>query len=318
MNTNLLMIVILPFLDHAWTKNQSNIYAVATESKIQAAVSNTPGAIGVVMVTSLIETTTLKARLQKPNGEIVTESVLAAYRCMADTFNSTTFKYSNAVSNAPGCWPFTTFIYSLVRTNNIGDQCTNAPRALTFLQFLHDQTSRSADIAFQLGAYTTDAADLALAAKLTSTSTEVSQSSTAATSLIAEQLGALWAPPSIRALVQARLNSITCEGETILVTLPVDHRLGVPLESALLGISVIGICIIALILCFLYFFHLRTTIKASSPIFLAATIIGMLFLFISGTMIARDQPTNTLCTTGWWMANIGFYLTFGPLFAKSW
>jgi hypothetical protein len=88
-------------LDTPWSIGQPNIQQVASESKIQAAVINTAGAIGIVMVTSLLEPTTLKARLQKPNGEIVTDSVLASYRCMGDTFNSTTFRYTNSFSNAP-------------------------------------------------------------------------------------------------------------------------------------------------------------------------------------------------------------------------
>jgi hypothetical protein len=316
------LIVIKPFLDHAWTIDQSNIQAVASESKIQAAVINTQGSVGIVMVTNILESTTLKVRLQKPNGEIVTDSVLAAYRCMPDTFNFTTFRYTNSLSTGAGCWPFTTFVYSLVRANNIGDQCINAPRALTFLQFLHDQTSTSADISAQLGAYTTDAADLALASQLSDSTNDDSESSASAslarTSLVAEQLGALWSPPAIRSLIQAKLKTVTCEGETILVTLPIDHRIGIPLESALLGITILGICLIALMLCFIYFFHLRSAIKASSPLFLGGSILGMLMLFVSGTLLARDEPTQTLCTGGWWMVNIGFYLTFGPLFAKSW
>jgi heme/copper-type cytochrome/quinol oxidase subunit 4 len=210
----------------------------------------------------------------------------------------------------------------LVRTTNTGDECTNAPRALKFLQFLHDQTSTSADISTLLGTYISDEADLALATELADTSSDTSESSASATlartSLVAEQLGALWAPPYVRAIIQAKLKTVTCEGETILVTLPIDHRIGITVQSAMIGISVLGICLIALILCFLYFFHLRSAIKASSPIFLAGTIIGMLLLFMSGSLLARDEPTDTLCTGGWWMANIGFYLTFGPLFAKSW
>jgi hypothetical protein len=55
-------------------------------------------------------------------------------------------------------------------------------------------------------------------------------------SLIAEGLGVLWSPPAIRAIVQARLKQVTCDGETILVTLPIDHRIGTTAESLALGI----------------------------------------------------------------------------------
>jgi heme/copper-type cytochrome/quinol oxidase subunit 4 len=138
------------------------------------------------------------------------------------------------------------------------------------------------------------------------------------TSLVAERLGVLWAPPSIRALVQEALNTVTCEGETILVTLPVDHRIGTDIESGMLGITVLGSALIVLILCFLYFFHLRSAIKASSPVFLIGTVIGLLMLFISGSLLTRNSPNNVTCSGGWWMLNLGFIMTFGPLFAKCW
>lgn len=208
-------------------------------------------------------------------------------------------------------------------------------------------------------------------------SSSSSSSALARTSLVAEQLGALWyvmqfihyhahyilsylwspgmclvlfrAPPTIRSMQIARLKQVTndrresqvtkqleltlpapppspfavdkkvtCDGDTILVTLPVDHRIGVETESAALGVTIFGVVCIALILCFLYFFHLRSTIKASSPLFLLATITGLACLFISGGLLARDAPTNSTCSSGWWMLNVGFFMAFGPLFAKTW
>jgi hypothetical protein len=109
-----------------------------------------------------------------------------------------------------GCWPFTTFIYSMVRAANLDGECTNAPRALKFLQFLHDQTSATAEAAASFAAFTTDNADSALAAALASSDTSESDASSSLqrTSLIAEQLGAFWALPIVRALVQAKLKQL--------------------------------------------------------------------------------------------------------------
>jgi hypothetical protein len=269
------------------------------------------GAIGFVVVTALLDSTVTKTRVQNINGDVISDSVTGSYRCFSDTLNRTSLRITSLLSTQAGCWPFTTFIYSMVRSSNIGDQCINAPRALKFLQFLHDQTSTTAESA--IGAFTSDNADLAADSSASSISSSLQRSS-----VIAEQLGALWALPYQRALVQARLNSVTCNGETILVTLPIDHRISTEVESTMLGISILGVCIIILILCFIYFFHLRSAIKASSPIFLIATIIGMLFLFTSGPLLTRSIPTSRFCESGWWMMNIGFYLTFGPLFAKAW
>lgn len=131
--------VALPFMSNPWIIGQENILYVGSEAKIQAAVTNLPGSIGIVIVTNQLEDSTMKARVLKPTGEVVTDSATAAYRCQADTFNLTTFRFKSSLSNEPGCWPFTTFVYTMVRTANVDDQCINAPRALAFLQFLHDR-----------------------------------------------------------------------------------------------------------------------------------------------------------------------------------
>jgi heme/copper-type cytochrome/quinol oxidase subunit 4 len=228
-------------------------------------------------------------------------------------------RFNNALSTSAGCWPFTTFIYSMVRTANVDDQCINAPRALKFLQFLHDQTSVTAEAAAFLSTFTSTGADASLSKLLTSDSSESTTSSTLArTSQIAEQMGALWATPGVRALVQAKLKLVTCDGETILITLPVDHKISTEIQSGTMGISILGVCLIALILCFIYFFHLRSAIKASSPLFLIGTVGGLLMLFLSGTLLAQTDPTDDTCAGGWWMLNMGFFFTFGPLFAKTW
>jgi hexokinase len=60
---------------------------VQSEPKIQAALANVPGSIGIAMVTNSLESTTLKARLKNTVGDVVADSVTAAYRCQQDTFN---------------------------------------------------------------------------------------------------------------------------------------------------------------------------------------------------------------------------------------
>jgi heme/copper-type cytochrome/quinol oxidase subunit 4 len=207
-------------------------------------------------------------------------------------------------------------VYSVVRTDNTGTACLNAARALRFLSFIHDQTSVNAEAAafLEVGSFTSAADDATLAA----TAASSAAASLARTSTVAEGLGVLWMPPAIRAAAQRRLQAVTCEDETILVTLPVDHRITQPIESAALAITILGACVVALILCFLYFFHLRSAIKASSPLFLLATLTGILFMFISGALLTKEYPTDITCGSGWWLANLGFTLTFGPLFVKCW
>jgi heme/copper-type cytochrome/quinol oxidase subunit 4 len=171
------------------------------------------------------------------------------------------------------------------------------------------ETSVNAEAAALLGDYVTDD-EAAL--------TVASDAALVKTSQVAESMGIMWYPPEVRALAQRRLQAVTCDGETILVTLPVDHRISANIESAALAITILGAFIVCLILCFLYFFHLRSAIKASSPLFLLATLTGLLMLFISGTFLMHASPTDVSCGAGWWLANLGFTLTFGPLFVKCW
>jgi heme/copper-type cytochrome/quinol oxidase subunit 4 len=166
--------------------------------------------------------------------------------------------------------------------------------------------------------YSTDAADIELSLNPDDSALTADDSNLIHTSSVAQELGALWNPSWLRTIVLERLQAVTCEGETILVTLPVDHRIGSDLQAATLGVTILGATMIALILCFLYFFHLRSAIKASSPLFLLATIAGMLLMFISGSLLTHNDPTDTSCNSGWWLLNIGFHMTFGPLFAKCW
>jgi hypothetical protein len=112
---------------------------VCSEHKVQAAVVSTPGAIGISQVSAQLESTTLRVRLQKDDGSIVSESVTASYKCLIDTWNATTMRFKPSTSLVETCWTFTTFLYSMVRLDNIAGQCTNAPRALKFLQYLHSR-----------------------------------------------------------------------------------------------------------------------------------------------------------------------------------
>jgi ABC-type phosphate transport system substrate-binding protein len=75
----------LPWLN----AKDSLITQVSSDDKVQAAVTNQIGAIGITVVDSGLEVTTQRMRLKKPTGDIITEAALSAYRCTLDTFNVT-------------------------------------------------------------------------------------------------------------------------------------------------------------------------------------------------------------------------------------
>lgn len=114
-------------MDTPWFIEQINagspIITVSSEHKIQAAVNNVPGAIGVSIVTNNLESTTLRTRVLRDDGSIVSPTSKATYQCMGDTFNATSYQFKTSLSTTPGCWPFSTFLYSVVRTANVDSEC---------------------------------------------------------------------------------------------------------------------------------------------------------------------------------------------------
>jgi heme/copper-type cytochrome/quinol oxidase subunit 4 len=302
---------ILPFASSIWySKVVGHSIVVADDRTVDSSVVAFPGAFGIAMFdTSLVSR---RARLQLTTGEVVADTPAATYQCMVDTFDTSSNRFSLHTSSRSGCWPLATVAYTAVRLDNTEDVCTNTARALKFLQYLHGQTSPTAELAASF--FATTNVDALTAAALAG----FAANGLVASTDVADQIGLQWMPPNIRGIVQKTLQTITCEGETILVTLPVPHRLSDDIEATGLAISIVGFVLVAILLCFLYFFHLRTAIKASSPWFLLATLTGIVLLFVSGASLSVATPTNATCRSGWWTLNMGFFLTFAPLFAKCW
>jgi hypothetical protein len=273
---------ILPFASSIWySKVVGHSIVVADDRKVDPTVTATPGALGIAIFD--VNLSSRRARLQLTTGEVVADSTASVYQCISDQFDSTTLRLRPYTSSRSGCWPLSGTVYTLVRPDNSESVCDNTAAALKFLQYLHAQTSSSAEVAASL--FANDALSEAAMAQFDALSLVSSTD-------VADQNGLQWMPPQIRALVQVRLQTVTCEGETLLVTLPVPHRLGYDVESSALAISIIGYVLAAVMLCFLYFFHLRTAIKASSPVFLLATLSGHLSSFHSMVYLRRLNMDN--------------------------
>jgi hypothetical protein len=126
----------MPYL----SRQIDNLLYVGSDYKVQAAVTNQAGSIGIIMANSDLEATTRRFQLKVRSGEVVSDGPLSAYKCITDTFNSTSLRFKFYQSLQSGCWPFTGIVYSMVRTRNYGtEQCTNAARALNFMEFLHSR-----------------------------------------------------------------------------------------------------------------------------------------------------------------------------------
>jgi hypothetical protein len=121
----------------------------------------------------------------------------------------------------------------------------------------------------------------------------------------------------IGAYIETQLNSATCDGLNILITLP---TLWIPDGSSYSlseAATIIGCLMCAVTFFMLWRYRLHPMIRSSSPFFMGFTAVGMMVLVISLPYWA-SPASDSNCRTFQWMANIGFSLTFAPLFAKTW
>ncbi len=41
-------------------------------------------------------------------------------------------------------------------------------------------------------------------------------------------------------------------------------------------------------------------------------------MFLAGMLFSVGDPTNNVCSSAFWLLDLGFFFAFGPLFAKAW
>ena len=123
--------------------------------------------------------------------------------------------------------------------------------------------------------------------------------------------------PDIQAAYIEALNSVLCDGKTLLITLPTVWKV-----SSGMSMGAGAICLITAALCFCCIgytaaFRHHPVIRSSSPHFLSMSLFGVAVL-LAGTYVMVQPPTYATCTTMAWLWSLGFSLTFSPLFAKTW
>ena len=118
-------------------------------------------------------------------------------------------------------------------------------------------------------------------------------------------------------LVDSQLNSATCDGHTILITLPLIWA--VPSSATAFTIAAVTLILLACVatISLLWRYRTRPAIRGASPIFLAQVAAGLALL--AGSLLAWASPvTHASCLSFQWLVNLGFTLAFAPLFAKTW
>ena len=206
--------------------------------------------------------------------------------CAYDTFDATVLLFNlDATSNA-SCYPWHSQVLSMVRTKytSTATDTSSCTRGLDSLQYLYWLlTQQQVD-------------------------TLVNSVDIVRTSSIEQQY--------LSAFIGA-LDSVTCDGTTLLITLPTIWTLA----TGIAGFAQ-ALCAIGLVLCFIIaslVVHHRThpVIRSASPLFLLMSISGVMLLFCAGFTLVAPVSTAS-CSAFSWLLVLGVQTTFAPLFAKTW
>ena len=192
----------------------------------------------------------------------------------------------SALSSNPACYPVVLQVYAIIRRNYtaIASDATSCTRGYDTLQFMQWW-------------YTAPAID----------SVVVSASNTRFTNL----------SPAVLSSTLTALNAVTCDGATLLVTLPLEWDLAAGVSAFVYTISSLGLAVCAVLAAFIVRYHHHPVVRSASPLFLQLSLLGLAVLFGAGYLLVAHVSTAS-CAAFSWLVNVGLMMTFAPLFAKTW
>ena len=128
------------------------------------------------------------------------------------------------------------------------------------------------------------------------------------------QVGSI--PSLVTPLINA-LNSVTCDGETLLITLPVVWTVSSVINRLGIAVFVIGALLTLSAFAFIFYHRRNSAVRSTSPTFFCLSLVGVLTLMASMLIVTRPTPDSPLCSALNWTAQLGFTLLFAPLFLKA-
>ena len=123
--------------------------------------------------------------------------------------------------------------------------------------------------------------------------------------------------PDIQAAYIAALDAVTCDGETLLITLPTVWQLTGGIAAFAQAACVLGIILCLTVAAAVLHNRHHPVIRSASPPFLFMSVAGVLVLFASGFLLV-SAASSGICSAVSWSVMLGLQLTFAPLFAKTW
>ena len=205
--------------------------------------------------------------------------------CASDTFDAATLTFDLSASHNPQCWPWTGQVVAMVRTTYTSratdtSSCSRGADSLRWLQWLYTNS--------EIGILT-DSVDVQLASGLSS---------------------------AVQAAYVTALNTATCDGTTLLITLPTAWTLSTGIAAFTQALSAIGVIGCAVGAALVWYHHTHPVIRSASSLFLLLSIAGVALLYTAGFLLVAPA-TAASCSAFSWSLNFGLMLCFAPLFAKT-
>jgi phosphate transport system substrate-binding protein len=269
-----------------WCQGQVSsrqLVRVSNEAELPALVLSTPGAATYAQVTN--DPSYLYPALVQ-GGLTLNSSLAGLAACGQSNFDSTQLWFNLGASSDPTCWPINQELVAIVRRQYYSQatntsSCTRGLDALRYLDWLFTNDNISP---------------------------------------ILEASNFLRLPvafPSVQQAYIAALQAVTCDDNTLLITLPTVWSLSTAISQATYALSALGmtlcLCSITVVLCY----KRHPVIRSASPMFVVISLCGVLCLFAAAITLVMS-PSASTCIALNWLWNIGFDLAFAPLFAKTW
>ena len=263
---------------------------VSSDDTITTLVSNRPGSVGYAMDGDSEEgvgagvgvfAIVMAAEVDGRSVATVRRSTPAALAACAAAgqLDSTTLTLDvfGAQSN-PDCWPLTQVVYMQVPRDYPADSYAMGVATVDLLQWV----------------YTTDALDVWCEQNMF------------------VRIASL---PALQSALLSALDTITSGGMTVL-TLPYVWQLTSAIFVVACCMQVLG-CIMGITSIALIVRHRGNIIlRSASPPFMVLSLVGLLLLFGAIPALVLP-PTSSTCTAFSWLIQLGFTVTFAPLFAKA-
>ena len=262
----------------------TSVVRSVNEAVIPALVLGFPGAFGYMQVVGNPAYGTPQI-IQ--NGVVANSTLAGLTACIINQFDPTTLTIDFTSSGDPSCWPTSQQLVTMVRkryysTTTNTSSCTRGRDALQYLQwlFLDDNISPILEASNFLRIPTS-------------------------------------AFPQIRTAYGAALDAVLCDDTNLLITLPTVWSTSKIVSSFTYVLSALGMLLTMAVVCMIGVYRRHPVIRSSSPTFMLLSMAGIMCLFIAAIILVLPPAEHT-CKALNWLWNLGFDLTFAPLFAKTW